>query len=250
MTESGASGRCGSGVTRAIPTAAPARWPAHGPTFASSRRRSRSRQTMNAQRCWFFELPARRPAWRIRSRCAGSSGRSANARIARRVGSRPRPGRVAVVGVAALRRRRGRGSGRGRGLVAPGSATWASVRKPPGLSSMAPKRLSASGIRSAGTAAAASPAASGVERPAEGASRGTRHRRAGSPGTRTATNAGRPRRGGSRSARRGCRPAGPPGRPARGGEPGQVRDRHDGVVASPWASRIGAAVAGDGRARR
>ena len=32
MTDSGASAAAGSGVTRAIPTAAPARWPAHGPT--------------------------------------------------------------------------------------------------------------------------------------------------------------------------------------------------------------------------
>ena len=36
MTDSGRRRRLGSGVTRAIPTAAPARWPAHGPTFASS----------------------------------------------------------------------------------------------------------------------------------------------------------------------------------------------------------------------
>ena len=50
---------------------------------ASSRRCSRSRQTMNAQRCWFLELPERRPARRMRSRWAGSSGRSANRRTAR-----------------------------------------------------------------------------------------------------------------------------------------------------------------------
>ena len=67
----------GSGVTSATATAAPARWPAHGPTFASWSRCSRSRQTMNCQRWRFFELAARRPALRIRTRSSGSSGRSA-----------------------------------------------------------------------------------------------------------------------------------------------------------------------------
>ena len=66
------------------PTAAPARCPAHGPTSANRRRWSRSRQTMNAQRCWFFELLARRPARRMCSRWSSSSGRSAKRRTTRR----------------------------------------------------------------------------------------------------------------------------------------------------------------------
>ena len=43
------------------------------------------RTTMNAQRCWFFELWARRPASTIRSRSAVASGRPSNDRIARLV---------------------------------------------------------------------------------------------------------------------------------------------------------------------
>ncbi len=83
MTDGGTPAARGSGVTRAMATAAPARWPVNGPSWASSRRCDRSRATMNDQRCWFLEECARRPARRIRSRCAGSRGRSAKARIAR-----------------------------------------------------------------------------------------------------------------------------------------------------------------------
>ena len=51
----------GPGVTSATAAAAPAMWPAYGPTVDSARSRSRSSTTMNAQRCWFLELWARRP---------------------------------------------------------------------------------------------------------------------------------------------------------------------------------------------
>src|SRR5665811_2189025 len=49
------------------------------------RRCSRSRQTTKARRCMFFELPALRPARRIRLRWAASSGRVAKFRTTRRV---------------------------------------------------------------------------------------------------------------------------------------------------------------------
>ena len=173
--ESGASGRCGSGVTRAIPTAAPARWPAHGPTVESARRRSRSRQTMKAQRCWFFEEPARRPALRIRSRCAASSGRSANARIARRVAI-ARPDRV-------VRRRSG-----SRGSVAGGARLGARDRlrrarqgdlgeRPEAARAVLDGAEALLGVRDpfGRDGGSASPAASGRERAAERARRERRH---------------------------------------------------------------------------
>ena len=90
IKDSGASVRDGSGVTSAIPTAAPARCPAYRPTSASCRRCSRSRQTMNAQRCWFFELFARRPAWRIRP---GAPRRGVDRRTAGRPGATTLPPR-------------------------------------------------------------------------------------------------------------------------------------------------------------
>src|SRR5215211_2383591 len=43
----------------------------------------RSRQTTNSRRWRFFALGARRPAWRIRSTCSVSRGRSAYLRTAR-----------------------------------------------------------------------------------------------------------------------------------------------------------------------
>ena len=78
-------------------------------------------------------------------------------------GSRPRPGRARSRldrRFVAERRRRA-----AIGRVAPGSATWARVRKPPGVSSTAPNRASASGIRSAGGRRGESPAASGASGP-------------------------------------------------------------------------------------
>ena len=97
-----ASAAAGSGVTRATATAAPARWPAHGPTAASSARCSRSRQTMNSQRWRFFELAARRPALRIRTRCSGSSGRSANRRTTRLCPDRVPGGSSVAAGSSSL----------------------------------------------------------------------------------------------------------------------------------------------------
>ena len=55
---------------------APARWPANGPTAASSARWARSLTTMKAQSCSFFELPVRRAASRMRRRWSGSMARS------------------------------------------------------------------------------------------------------------------------------------------------------------------------------
>src|SRR3954447_234131 len=72
-----------SGVTSATAAAAPATCPANGPTAASCVRCSRSVQTTKCQRWRFFELGARRPAWRIRSSTSGSSGRPWNDRQAR-----------------------------------------------------------------------------------------------------------------------------------------------------------------------
>ena len=103
---------------------------------------------MNAQRCWFLELLARRPAWRMRSRCSSSSGRSAKRRTTRWDvtasqtdvgGHQPSPGSSADASAS-----------RSGIRVAPGKATWASVRKPPGIVSTADRRSSAAGMRSRG----------------------------------------------------------------------------------------------------
>ena len=188
MTDSGASATVGiRRHERHRRRAAPARCPAYGPTLLSSRRCSRSRHTMNAQRCWFLELLARRPACRMRSRWSGSSGRSANWRTTRRDWTTRQTGSCSLISRDPARRRRagrgrvgaGRPPGAGRGAaaaarparvacVAPGRATWASVRKPPGVSATAAKRDSPSGIRSAGAAAAAARRLVGRQRATEG----------------------------------------------------------------------------------
>ena len=135
MTDSGRRPARLRGVTRAIADRRPGEVAGPRP----DRRQllegcSRSRHTMNVQRCWFLLLPARRPAWRIRSRWAASSGRSANARMARFVAIADQTG-SSVGRASALEalggRRRPVGARRpGR----PGQATWASVRNPPGVS--------------------------------------------------------------------------------------------------------------------
>ena len=125
--------------------------------------------TTNAQRCWFLELAARRPAWRIRSTWASSSGRSANSRTERRIEIAGQTGSSASVGSRvghgcdSASRRRGPGAGR----RAPGRATSTRVRKPPGVSSTAANRASPSGSRSAGVAAAMRRGLGGVERTTE-----------------------------------------------------------------------------------
>src|SRR5664280_3528020 len=83
MIEYGASLVAGSGTTRAMAAAAPATCWAYGPTSDSCVRCARSVHATKSQRCEFLELPARRPASRIRCRCSGSSGRSSNLRMAR-----------------------------------------------------------------------------------------------------------------------------------------------------------------------
>ncbi len=150
MTERGASAAAGSGVTRAIPTAAPARWSAHGPTAASCPRRSRSRTTMKSQRWRFFELPEWRPASRIRSISASPSGSRGE--------SPDRPPRTdGVPG--------GHASRDDRPTIARA-----------GEDARSPTRgASGSGNRRASAAAAASPAAVGRERPAEGTGEEGRH---------------------------------------------------------------------------
>ncbi len=132
---------------------------------------SRSRQTMKSQRCRFLELPDRRPARRIRSRCSGSQravGELADGAL--RVDRGPdRIGhRLAHVRV---------GSGDDRHLVpdrsrlrvAPGSATWASVRRPPGVSLDGRERAFAVGdpLGTASRPRSVRPASPG-ERPAAG----------------------------------------------------------------------------------
>ena len=89
MTDSGASTVFGSGVTRAIAAAALARCPAYGPASASSRSVARSSIAMNVQRWGFLELPARRPASRIRSRCSGRAAVRGSGGL--RACGRPRP---------------------------------------------------------------------------------------------------------------------------------------------------------------
>ena len=167
----GASGPCGSGVTRATAAAAPAMWPAYGPTVESARRRSRSSTTMNAQRCWFLELCARRPASRICSRCAGSSGRPSKAGPRAWCGSRRRRSRRPV------RRHRGpsapgrRWRSRPRAVRGPawppraGGATRASDRKPPGSSSSVGERAPGRGGARRGPPPATAAASSGENGP-------------------------------------------------------------------------------------
>ena len=199
---------------------------------------------MNAQRCWFFELPARRPALRIRSRCAGSSGRSANARIARRVAIAAQTGSSALGRRHGARSPAGSGSGRGIGFVAPGQGDLG--ERPEAARAVLDRAEALLGVRDplGRTAAAALAGRLGRERAAERRAPGTRHRPRDTPGTRTATSAGRPRSGGSRRVRRvpAGRPA--PTGPRGGGEPVQVGERHDGVV-----RRRGRAGSGRGSGR-
>ena len=260
----GSSAPRGSGVTSAIATAAPARWPAHGPTSARARRWSRSRQTMNVQRCRFLLLPARRPARRMRSRWSASSGRSAKRADDPHRGDRLPDGVVGRVAVAVLGVAHGSivgaagivpgvavlapasGSTRG-GRVAPGSATLASVRRPPGVpltaSNGALDIRDPLGVGGLGAFGRRRPDRAARRRPASG----NRPRRRGRPGPRTATSAGHPRRPASR-------PRLPPGRPARAARAAVARRSMwlggTTVSSSPWASRTGPVVAGDRRSPR
>ena len=111
---------------------------------------------MNAQRCWFFELWARRPASRIRSSCAGIERRGRERRGPRRFVADRRPRRSRDGGSPA------RGAG-GRHLAVAGS-TRASDRNPPGSSSSVVEALGV-GQAPAGTAAATAAASSGVNGP-------------------------------------------------------------------------------------
>ena len=103
--------------------------------------------------------------------------------------------------------------------------------------------LAASGMRSAGTAAARPRPPRARAEPPSGRASGTPPPPAGTPGTRTATSAGRPRRGASRSAHRvpergPAAPLAPRRRAGPGGESGTT------ASAVPWASRMRAAVRG------
>ena len=208
----GASGPYGSGVTSATAAAAPAMWPAKGPTVDRARSRSRSSTTMNAQRCRFFELWARRPASRIWSRSACASGRPSNDRIARLawtasrtfIPGSSRRGRGARTSPCRrppsprrrrrLRRRRAVRRRPGR-LLAPQHP-----RQRPEAAGLLVERRQPLRVRQAlGLDGRGDPGGLvGRERAAEVRRRGTGRRRPGTRETRTATSAGRPRRGGSR----------------------------------------------------
>src|SRR5262249_40749638 len=68
---------------RAIPAAAPARWPAQFPTLPSRSSRSRSRTTTKVQGWVFLLLPACRPLSRIRSMTSSGIGWFENRRTTR-----------------------------------------------------------------------------------------------------------------------------------------------------------------------
>ena len=235
----------GSGVTRAIadgrarrggrPTARPS---------SSSSRCSRSRQTMNVQRCRFLLLPARRPASRIRSRWrprAGgrrTRGRRACVAIAAQTGSRlalvtvvtarsRSPAGSRLAGVGTRRSRRARAARPGRASASrPAVARWRSnaalaVGDPLGRRRRPRPRRRPSG-------SSGPPRAARQER---------RDRAAGSRGPRTATNAGRPattRVSTGAGVRVAGRVAGPGGGASRSRWPTGTT-----VSSSPWASRTG-----------
>ena len=199
---------------------------------------------MKAQRCWFLELPARRPAWRIRSRCVRLErpiGEPAD--DASRRDRPPRPGRSAispdrvvggrrdlaarVIGPSAAWRRAGP-PGRASGSRPASSSTAANVPRRPGSARPGSRRRSPA-------------ASSGSSGPPRAVARNGATA-AGSRRTRTARSAGRPRRRGSRP---GPRPGQRP-RPARAAARQALQVARGTTTSSaPWASRIGPAVAGD-----
>ena len=174
------------------------------------------RPTMNAQRCWFLELWARRPGAHDPVE-VGRLERPAVELADRAL----RPDRVpgARHGAAASRRRTSR----------------ASDRKPPGSSSSV---TSALGVGEALGGDGLGDAGRLVRRRAgrRGTSRGSGRSPRGTRGTRTATSAGRRRRRASRSRRPGGRRGGwrraGPGRPT-GTTPSSV----------PWTSSTGTRIA-------
>ena len=197
--DSGASAVAGSGVTRAIADGGAGEVAGPRADRRQLGRWARSRQTMNVQRCWFLLLPECRPASRIRSRWAGSSGRSAKRRTARlvaiavpdRVASTARSRRQRVA-AACGERRRLRLAATAADAWRPGSATWASVRRPPGSSSTAANWTSpigdALGLRRGRDLARGRPGRAGRR----GRPPGTTRPRVDSPGPRTATSAAPP----------------------------------------------------------
>ena len=167
---------------------------------------------------------------------------------------RDRPARPASSSLISRGRARRRPAGRrdrsriatgDRACVAPGRATWARVRKPPGCPSTAAKRLSASGMRSAGVAAAIVAASSGVSGPPSAVARNARDRR--SVGRVLVQ---------PRVLAAGRRPASRPvprSAPSRGraggrGQPRHVPERHD-LVGVAVGEQDRAAVARDGPRR-
>ena len=156
------------------------------------------------------------------------SSRSRRSSVDRRRDARPAP--------AASR------SGRG-GRVAPGSATWASVRRPPGVSF----DRGEPGLAVGDAARPGSPQRGRPRSPGRtgrrGPGRGSRRRSAGSRRPRRATSAGRHRRcrvstGGRETDRR----------PVRSRAAAASRSRwFRGTTASssPWASRTGPSIPGD-----
>ncbi len=191
-----AVGARGSGVTRAMPTAAPARCPAHGPTLERARRWSRSRHTMNVQRCRFLVLAARRPARRIAVEMAGVErpvGEAADDPLrGDGLPDRIAPGSVTV----------------GRAAVGPGGRPrLGAPRVAPGQRDLGEGAEAAGRVvdrvealpRRRGSARPGSrrPVARrlvGSSGPPRARSRGSRRRARGSRRPRTATSAGRPRR--------------------------------------------------------
>ena len=149
MTDSGASTVSGSGVTRAIAAAAPARCPAYGPTSASPRSVARFSIAMNAQR---WVLGARRAGLR-RGSVRGAPGRAAGRGSGgpRACGPpRPRRSSAAPRGTDDLR-------------VGAGRAGQGDPGEPPHAATLrdAENCSPTSGSRSASTAAARSAASSG-----------------------------------------------------------------------------------------
>ena len=203
---------------------------------------ARSRHTMNAQRCWFFELSARRPARRIRSRCVGlqrpvrepadDAARSGSRPRRRRSPSRQRRCPASSSAVASrvdrsMRLRRAR-------RVPPGRASGSR----PGWPSTAESRcLGRPGCARPGSPPRSAAASSGSSGPPSAVARNRATVAPIARRPRTATSAGR-RRSRSVSTGRGIRVAGACRRArGRAGGPGGRPARPS--SASPWASRIG-----------